>query len=378
MKWRAGLQKNKKMDIKQNENLAKHTTFKIGGPAKFFCVARNEHDLKEAVKFARNEHLKILILGGGSNMLVSDSGFDGLVIQADFKGWEAKETKDHVTLKVAAGEEWDSIVELAARRGWWGMENLSHIPGKTGAVAVQNVGAYGQEARQIVTKVQVYEIDTGEIFYLDNVVCKFGYRRSIFNREQRGKYVILNTFFKLSKAGKPNIWYRDLNLLFAGKQPTLHEIRKAVINIRDKKFPYPKEAINGNAGSFFKNVIVDGGKYWTIRETIIKNLGGEIGERLEQKKIPMGDQVKIPAAFLLDACGLKNVEHGNAKINANQPLVIINATGKAKAGDVLGLAAKVLKTVKEKTGIDLEIEPELIGFAPDDLKSYGIMKLNKN
>lgn len=361
------------MKIKQNEPLAAYTTFKIGGPAKFFCTVKDEAELKEAAKYARDNRLPVLIVGGGSNMLVSDKGFNGLAIAIDFKGWEAKEHADEVILKIASGENWDKIVELAVKRGWWGIENLSHIPGKTGAIAVQNVGAYGQEARQVVDKVTVFQISNGEIFNLDNIACGFGYRESIFNRKKRGKFVILHTFFKLNKQPRPNVWYRDLNMLFAGKQPTLSEIRKAVIKIRDQKFPFPKAAKNGNAGSFFKNVIVDDNAYWEIKQAFIKNLGGEAGERLEQKKIAMTGHVKIPAAFLLDICGLKGVDQKNAKINPSQPLVIINATGKAKATDVLELAGKVLKTVKEKTGIDLEIEPELIGFSSDDLKSYGII-----
>lgn len=361
------------MNIKQNENLAPYTTFKIGGPAKFFCVANNEAELKEALKFASDKDLQLLILGGGSNMLISDKGFNGLTVVVDFKGWEVKEHADGVTLKVACGEVWDKIVDMAVKRSWWGIENLSHIPGKTGAIAVQNVGAYGQEASQVVDKVTVFEIATGEIFNLDNVACKFGYRRSLFNHEKKGQFVILQTFFKLSKSPRPNVWYRDLNLLFAGKQPTLSEIRKAVINIRDKKFPFPKQAVNGNAGSFFKNAIVNDSVLWDIKQTIIKNLGGEAGERLEAKKIALDGHVKIPAAFLLDVCGLKGINHKNAAINANQPLVIINATGKAKAVDVLALAGEVLAAVKQKTGLALEIEPELIGFNPDDLKKHGII-----
>ncbi len=336
-------------------------------------MAKDEAKLKEAVKFAADKHLKMLILGGGSNMLISDKGFDGLAVQLELKGWEAKEHADEVILKVASGEVWDKIVALAVERGWWGIENLSHIPGKTGAIAVQNVGAYGQEARQVVDKVTVLEIETGEIFNLDNIACGFGYRSSIFNRGKRGQYVILQTFFKLNKQPRPNLWYRDLNILFAGKKPTLSEIRQAVIGIRDKKFPFPKQAKNGNAGSFFKNLIVDVKIYEQAKGQIGKNLGADAANRLEEKKILLHSEVKIPAALLLDICGVKGIKHKNAAINPNQPLVIINATGKATAAEVLGLAAEVLKTVKEKTGLDLEIEPELVGFTSEELSRYGIM-----
>ncbi len=362
------------MTIKQNENLAKHTTFKIGGPAKFFCVVTNDKELREAVDFAAKEKVEMLMLGGGSNMLISDNGFNGLAVAVDFKGWEVKESGNEVVLKVASGENWDKIVELAVKKGWWGIENLSHIPGKTGAIAVQNVGAYGQEARQVVSKVTVFEIATGEIFDLDNVVCGFGYRESIFNRKRRGELVILQTYFKLSKAPKPNLWYRDLNLMFAGKQPSLAQIRKAVIGIRDQKFPFPKEAKNGNAGSFFKNAIVDRIEFGKIKIKIAHAFGFEEAKRLQLKSIAIDSHFKIPAAFLLDVCGVKGVKHKNVAINKNQPLVIVNATGKAKAVDVLELAGGVLALVKEKTGLDLEIEPELIGFSKEELAKYDIIK----
>lgn len=365
------------LKILENQQLAPYTTFKIGGPARYFCVVKNEPELKEAALFAKSRHLPILILGGGSNMLVSDTGFEGLAIVVDFKGWEAQDKKDHIILKVEAGEEWDKIVELAVSKGWWGIENLSHIPGKTGAIAVQNVGAYGQEASLVVEKVTVYDTKDGEIKDFAGQDCKFSYRSSIFNSEFKGRYIILQTYFKLSKIAQPNLWYRDLNIMFAGQNPSLSEIRAAVIKIRDKKFPFPTQAINGNAGSFFKNLILAGEKYEEAKIRVMDTLGNDLAGQMESKKINIHGVVKIPAALLLDICGLKGIKFKNVAINPNQPLVIVNATGKAKAGEVLELAAKILKTVKEKTGLILEIEPELIGFPSADLNLYGIIKSKK-
>jgi len=360
--------------IKKNENLAPYTTFKIGGEAEYFCAVKNISDLQEAVLYAEERGLSVLFLGGGSNMLVSDEGFDGLAVAMDTKGIKAEEKGNEIILQVAAGEIWDSVVELAVKKGWWGIENLSHIPGKTGAFAVQNVGAYGQEASHVVDKVTAFDIENHEIVEFSNQDCKFSYRSSVFNSESRGKYAILYTYLKLNKQPRPNLWYRDLNTVFAGKNPSLIDIREAVIKIRDGKFPFPKKSVNGNAGSCFKNIILAQGKFEEAKIIMGQSLGSEAVSRLENRVIVMGDHQKIPAAFLLDVCGLKDLQIGGAAINRNQPLVIINKTGKAKAADVLEVVGKVLATVKEKTGLTLEIEPELIGFKLAELERYGIVK----
>lgn len=361
------------MKIKEKQNLAKYTTFNIGGDADYFCAALTLDDVKEAVAFAKAKKLPTLVLGGGSNMLISDKGFKGLVIDINLKGWEAKQTDGHVWLRVSAGEDWDNVVEQAVKKGWWGIENLSHIPGKTGAIAVQNVGAYGQEASHVIETVTVLEKSSGQIFGIDKFSCNFSYRKSIFNSTQKNKFIILDILFKLSKIPRPNLWYRDLNLKFLGKKPSLPEIRKAVIEIRDKKFPFPDKPKCGNAGSFFKNVILDKNQLDQVAKSIEKNLGKQAAEAFGQRIILMHDHVKIPSAFLMELCGLKGFKTEKVKINENQPLVIINHSGKAKAADVLALAKKVISEVHNKTGLRLEIEPELIGFTQEELKRYAII-----
>ena len=361
------------MKIKPNENLSAYTTFKIGGPAKYFCVAKNPDDIREAILFAKQEKLPVLILGGGSNMLVSDKGFAGLAVKIDLRGWQAQERGDSVFLTAAAGENWDNLVELAVKKAWWGIENLSHIPGKVGAIAVQNVGAYGQEASQVIDKVEVLEKQSGKIFKFRNRDCGFAYRASIFNTTQHGKFIILSITFKLSRLPRPNLWYRDLSSRFLGKHPSLADIRRAVIEIRNKKFPFPTGPKNGNAGSFFKNIIIDQKQFQRLGAKISESLGHDALDFLNRKAIPMHKHFKIPAAPVLEICGLKGLDNKQAKINQAQPLVILNFSGKAKAADVLGLAAKVLKTVREKTGLILDLEPELVGFSPAELKKYGII-----
>lgn len=354
------------MQIKENILLAPYTTFKIGGPAKFFCVVNDQFDALEAFEFAKNKQLKTFVLGGGSNILVSDEGFNGLVIKVVNKGIEVinnnDNNNDQVLLKVASGEAWDEVVKFAVTNNWWGIENLSHIPGSTGAIAVQNVGAYGQEASRVIGLVTVFNTETHNIQSLKNSKCGFAYRQSIFNSSERGKYIIFDITFKLSKVGKPNLEYRDLKLKFEGKNPSLNEIRQAVTEIRDQKFPFPTEAKKGNAGSFFKNPVLSNDDYWQLQIKIAAAFSQTSVDDLEQKKFLDNGQIKVPAAFLIDLCGLKNLQSGGAAINQSQPLVIINASGSATAKEVLTLANEVKQTVLSKTGIELKFEPEMVGF----------------
>ncbi|MFA5991689.1 MAG: UDP-N-acetylmuramate dehydrogenase [Candidatus Doudnabacteria bacterium] len=351
------------MEIKQNILLAPYTTFKIGGPAKYFCVVHDEFDALQAFEFAKSRKLKTFVLGGGSNLLISDLGFDGLVIKIVNKGIEILSRENNqAVLKVASGEVWDEVVSFAVSNDWWGMENLSHIPGSTGAIAVQNVGAYGQEAAGIIESVLVFNTETHQISSLTNAECGFGYRQSIFNFSAKGKYIIFDIVFRLSALPKPVLSYRDLNLKFSASSPKISEIRQAVIEIRNKKFPFPHKAKNGNAGSFFKNPILNPDTYAGLKAVVEKNFGTQAVAALEAKKFEELGIVKIPAAFIIELCNLKDLELGGAAINQNQPLVIINKTGRATAQDVLGLAEKVKAKVLEKTGLSLQFEPELIGF----------------
>jgi UDP-N-acetylmuramate dehydrogenase len=351
------------MEIRENVPLAPYTTFKIGGVARFFCVVGNLEDIKEAVGFAKEKSIPFFVLGGGSNVVVSDGGFGGLVIHPEINGIDAIfEDENFIHFKVGAGENWDKFVAMTVAKGLCGVENLSHIPGNTGAVAVQNVGAYGQEASRAIEAVEAYDSQTGELKVLSNAECRFTYRGSIFNSSNKGRYIILNTVFKLEKNGSPNLTYRDLKEKFGETNPSIQEVRNAVIEIRDKKFPFPVGAVNGNAGSFFKNPIVSEQEYERIREKVQENFGQGAVRKMEGKAHKDNLNFKIPAAFLVDICGLKNTQIAGAAINENQPLVIINKTGTAKAQDVLSLSNKIKDTVFGKTGVSLREEPELVGF----------------
>ncbi len=357
------------MEIQKDVLLAPYTTFKIGGLAKYFCVVSDFKGLREARNFALANNLPIFILGGGSNVLISDEGFNGLVVLIEVKGVEKVfEDGKTVRLKVAAGENWDKLVEYCVDNNWWGIENLSHIPGKAGAFVVQNVGAYGQEASQVVDAVTVFNLANEEIEIISNKNCEFSYRSSIFNGGYKGKFVILDIIISLSKIPRPNLSYRDLAEKFEGKNPGLGEIRQAIIEIRDNKFPFPDGGINGNAGSFFKNPVISRQEFDNLSIQIEKQFGTQALDNLQKKAREERGFVKIPAAYLIDVCSLKDAKNDHVAINHTQPLVVLNKSGKAKAGDILDLVALVRETVFSKTGIMLDVEPVLVGFAKEEVK----------
>ncbi len=362
------------MEIQKNILLAPFTTFKIGGPAKFFCIVRDQFDALEAYEFAKSQKLSVLVLGGGSNLLVSDEGFNGLVVKVENKGievidWANQQSADsnqqRILLKVASGEVWDEVVSFATRNNWWGLENLSHIPGSSGAIAVQNVGAYGQEASRVIKSVTVFNTQTHQISELTNDQCHFAYRQSIFNSQEKGKYIIFYITLALSINPQPTLTYRDLESRFEKQNPTLSQIRQAVIEIRNKKYPFPKEAKLGNAGSFFKNLNINQKEFKALKLIVETQFGAEYAQKLELKSFMNEQSVKVPSAYLMELCGLKDLQVGGAKINHNQPLVIVNETGTASATDVVQLAQKVIESVYTKLKVKLSVEPELVGFTPD-------------
>ncbi len=351
------------MDFQTNYPLSELTTFRIGGPASFYAHVANLNELKEALDFAQQKNLSVLVLGGGSNVLISDQGFVGLVIQINFKGIEkVSEDKDSVMLKVAAGEIWDDVVAFAEKNNFWGIENLSHVPGKTGAVPVQNVGCYGQEASDVVEKIEVLGLNSQKVKEFTKTELDFNYRTSKLNQEWKNKYVILSVYFRLSKIPSPNLTYVDLKKYFAGRDKamvSLNEIRTALKQIRANKFPDLTQM--GTVGSFFKNFILTEEQYNTLVYCTKQNFGQEGVDRLIQvvNKFPQKNGIKVPTAFLLDICGLKGKAVGEAKLWEKQPVVIVN-TGNAKAADVLELFKQVQAEILAKTGMRVTAEPEFI------------------
>lgn len=335
--------------IEQNTQLAALTTLNVGGPARFFVRAETEAQFIDAFAFATGNTLPVFILGGGSNILVSDRGFDGLVIQVALKG-----TTNSSLLNIAAGEHWDSFVEYCVGQDLAGVECLSGIPGTVGGTPVQNVGAYGQEVSETIVSVRCFDRAAGEIVELSNEQCGFTYRTSIFNTVERDRYVVLSVKYSLTKKGKPKIVYKDLIEYFAGREPTLAETRQAVLSIRRAKSMViePSDPNRRSAGSFFKNPIVSEAKF------------DEIAARFSNgvPHFPAGENsVKIPAAWLIEQSGFhKGFVMGNAGISTNHTLAIINRGG-ANAGEIVELKDAIQSAVSSVFGIELVPEPVFIG-----------------
>lgn len=355
------------MEIQENIPLSRYTTFHIGGNAKYFCVCNTLFDLQKSLDFAKQNNLEIFVLGEGSNVLVSDKGFNGLVIKPLLKKIDFRPDDSHVLVTLGAGEHWDDVVALCVSKGYWGIENLSHIPGSCGALAVQNVGAYGQQISDVIESVEVFDIEKSEVSILTNKDCLFTYRHSIFNTSHKGKYIILSITIKLSLVPSPCLEYGDIKKYFSDLgilQPTQQQIRDAVIAIRNTKFPYPHEAKNGNAGSFFRGPIISEEQMENIKDVVENKFGAEASLRLTSMKdrLQVAQGFKTPVAFFMELCNLKGYQVRGAQINQSQPAIVLNVTGSASAHDVLQIRDRVFKEVKETFGVDLEVEPELIGF----------------
>lgn len=366
-------------EIKRDEPLKPFTTFKVGGPAAFFAGAATREDFLAALRFARDERLRIFVLGGGSNILVSDDGFPGLVIHPVQRGVaiEAAENQK-VMLRVEAAETWDDVVGRAVAEGLYGIENLSHIPGQSGAAIVQNIGAYGQQISDVFASATVMEARSGKVMNLSAADCGFGYRKSIFNTGARNQFIILKLELALNRHGTPDLRYPDVRNFFNDRgieSPSIQQAREAVIQIRDRKFPFPREEKGGNAGSFFKNLVLHEAEFKVLRDNIRRNFSAAESERLEQirKRSGADGAVKVPTAFLIEICGLKGHREGGARVNETQPLVLLNEGG-ATAHDVLTLAGFVRRTVYARTGMTIELEPELVGFTPKEVEKHLVIE----
>lgn len=352
------------MEIKKNVPLSEFTTFKIGGPARYFCVCASEAELTEAVTFAQSKELPIFVLGGGSNVLVSDNGFTGLVIKMEIKGIkyskakQSKKSKAHggdrakneVIVEAAAGEDWDDFVEETVARGLYGIENLSAIPGTVGAAPVQNIGAYGSELSEVVVSVRALDTVAMQFVNLSPAECHFDYRDSIF-KHKKGRYIITKVTLRLMKNGTPNIGYRDLQEYFAKlgiKEPTLKEVREAVIEVRWNKLPDWK--LWGTAGSFFKNPIIPLQKFIDLKQKYSDMPG---------YAEPDG-RIKLSLAWILDkVCHVKGLTVGSVSTYEKHALVVVAKPG-AKAADVVGLTSELMKRVKDATGVEVEGEVEWV------------------
>ncbi len=345
------------LTIRENQPLAPLTTFGIGGPARYFVAVRTAPEIPEALAWAEARGLPVFILGGGSNLLVPDNGFGGLVMQIDLRGviQDKPWSPDFI---VGAGEPWDQFVDQAIEANCAGVECLAGIPGSTGGTPVQNVGAYGQEVSQTIRQVHVYDRVDKQFRQLNNHECGFRYRESIFNTTARGRYIVTAVVFLLHY-GKPNLSYADLQKRFEGRlrSPKLREVAEAVRDIRRSKgmLIVPGDADCRSAGSFFKNPIVDA--------NLIPRIAGALD--IEASSIPQwlagNGKIKIPAAWLLERAGFtKGFVDGAAGISSRHTLALINR-GNATFADIERLQNCIIATVRERFGITLEREPVLLG-----------------
>jgi UDP-N-acetylmuramate dehydrogenase len=347
--------------------LAPFTTLKIGGPAKYFVAANSAGEVHEAVSFARSRDLPLFVLGGGSNLLVADSGWPGLVLKIAIDGIEQQAGQDEhgrVIFSAGAGESWDRFVSRVVAARCAGIECLSGIPGSVGGTPVQNVGAYGQEVADAIVSVLVFDLRDGQIRELCNEACQFRYRSSIFNSCERERFIVLKVNFALSPGGKPHIEYADLKRHFAGREtaPNLAETREAVRHIRALKgmLIVPGDPDCLSAGSFFKNPVLSESQHGELgKRAVGRGLSIPTYPALETKK-------KVSAAWLVEHSGFaRGYSLGRAGISSKHALAIVNRGG-ASATDILALKDQIQQRVEEIWGVLLEPEPVMVGFYIED------------
>ncbi len=360
------------MTIQENVPLAPLTTLQVGGAARYFGELRREDEVREAAQFAKTRDLPLFVLGGGSNLVVADSGWPGLVLRIAIGGITSPNTNDArgnaVLFSVGAGVNWDDFVAQAVVQNCAGVECLSGIPGSVGGTPVQNVGAYGQEVSDTIESVPALDLKEDRIVVLPKPACGFRYRTSIFNTTERGRYIILRVNFRLKRGGAPSLKYADLQKHFAecslesaaqkNTPPSLAEVREAVREIRRSKgmLIVPGDEDCRSAGSFFKNPV--------LSEAQFKDLAGRAAAKgLEIPSYPALDaQRKVSAAWLVEHSGFsKGYAVGPAGTSHKHALALINR-GDAKASDIVGLKDEIQRGVQEAWGILLEPEPVFVGF----------------
>jgi UDP-N-acetylmuramate dehydrogenase len=348
------------IEIQENVPLAPFTTLGVGGNARYFVKATSIPMVEQAVTFARTGDIALLVLGGGSNLVVSDRGWNGLVLQVGIASVEEHEQEGRVRFDVGAGVDWDHFVSECVTRNVAGVECLSGIPGSVGGTPVQNVGAYGQEVSETIASVTAFDPVENRIRELQASECGFQYRRSIFNSSQRGRYIILRVSYALIPEGKPALRYADLQKSFAGraKSPNLGEVRNAVRTIRASKgmLIIAGDPDSRSAGSFFKNPVLSSAEHSALLQKAAQR-------NLEVPSYPaLADQRKISAAWLVENSGFaKGYAKGNAGISSKHALAIVNRGG-ARAAEIIGLKDEIQGRVQATWDIRLESEPVFVGF----------------
>jgi len=332
------------MRIIENYSLLKHNTFRLDVKTRWFVEYESEEDLQKLLQDEYFLSQPFWHIGQGSNLLFLGD-YNGVIIHSGIKGIEKiKEADEQVWLKVGAAEVWDAFVAYCVEKGWGGIENLSLIPGEVGSSAIQNIGAYGAEVSDCIEEVHTCHLPTGEKRVFTNEECDYSYRNSFFKKEEnRELYCITHVVYRLSKKPEYQLNYGNVKDLLKGKEISLQTVRETIISIRRNKLPDP--AVEGNAGSFFMNPHVGTAHYEELKK-----------QYPSMPHYPVDEEVvKIPAAWLIEQCGLKGKTVGGAAVSIKQPLVIINQN-KATGEDIALLAEEICQTVQEKFGIELQPE----------------------
>jgi len=346
--------------ILENVALAPYTTLQIGGPARYFVEAQQESEILDALTYAKEHSLDVFVLGGGSNLVVADSGWPGLVLRIAIPGIHTEEQNGKRLFAAGAGEDWDKLVAYSVEQNCSGIECMSGIPGTVGGTPVQNVGAYGQEVAETITSVRVIDTRSGKIRDLTAPECGFSYRTSIFNASEKGRYIVTRVSYLLARNGNPKLEYADLKRYFAPQTstPTLRELREAVRKIRSSKgmLITSDDQDSRSAGSFFKNPIVSGAEYQRI-------IALAACQDQKPPSFPAPESmVKISAAWLVEKSGFpKGYSEGRVGISRKHSLAIVNRGG-ATAEEVVRLKDNVQQAVLRVFGLQLHPEPVFIGF----------------
>jgi UDP-N-acetylmuramate dehydrogenase len=355
------------LDVHHDVPLGRFCTLGVGGPARHYLEALDRETIQAGLDWAAGRGLPVLVLGGGSNIVIGDEGFAGLVLHVRLRGIEGTATEGRVELSAGAGEEWDPIVRLAVEKGWAGLECLSGIPGRVGATPIQNVGAYGQDVSETISRVEALDLTTGTMLSFANAECRFAYRDSRFKREDRGRYLILAVTFTLEPGGQPKVRYAELERALRAEKrcvPKLADVRDAVIAIRRRKSMVidPDDPNRRSVGSFFMNPIVPDAARPRIQDVLRAEGQADAAEAMPSW--PAGEgRIKLSAAWLIERAGLsRGYRKGNVGISTNHTLAIVNCGG-GTAAEVVELAREIRGRVRDRFDVRLEPEPVFVNVA---------------
>lgn len=337
------------MRDERNYSLKAHNTFGIDAKCSRFLEYETDEEAMEVAEILRKEQLPYIIIGGGSNLLLTKD-FDGIVVHSAIKGHYFEEDNSCGRMPCGSGEVWDDMVAKSIEAGYYGMENLSLIPGDVGASAVQNIGAYGMEAKDLILCVSMIEIATGKPWMIGNEDCEYGYRQSRFKKDWKNRFLITRVTYGLSKTFRPHLDYGNIRAELERKgitEPTAQQLRDTIIDIRNAKLPDPK--VEGNAGSFFMNPVVTRKKYEEL---------AALYPEMPHYKVDACHE-KIPAGWMIEQCGWKGKTLGKAGVHDKQALVLVNRGG-ATGAEIVALCDAIRTDVKAKFGIDISPEVNII------------------